>query len=40
MVWANWDVEELKEKAQAIVENNLLTIGLKGLGDGSFTGLK
>ncbi|MCJ1387182.1 hypothetical protein MMC18_000022 [Xylographa bjoerkii] len=31
-VWANWDVEELKQMEQAIKEKNLLTMGLIGWG--------
>jgi hypothetical protein len=31
MVWANWDVEELKAKKDEILEGNLLEMSLKGL---------
>lgn len=31
MVWANWDVEELKAKANEIIESDLLTLGLHGV---------
>jgi hypothetical protein len=30
LVWANWDVKELKASAKQIVENDLLTLGLTG----------
>jgi len=30
MLWANWDVEELKAKKEHILQGNLLHIGLKG----------
>jgi hypothetical protein len=30
LLWANWDVEELKERKQEIIERNLLTIILNG----------
>ncbi|KAH8799789.1 hypothetical protein F5884DRAFT_868883 [Xylogone sp. PMI_703] len=30
MVWANWDVEELKQRSKEIVEKNLLRTGITG----------
>jgi NAD(P)-dependent dehydrogenase (short-subunit alcohol dehydrogenase family) len=30
LVWANWDVEELKLKKEEIIQNDLLTLGLRG----------
>jgi len=30
-VWANWDVEECKARAEEIQGSNLLTIGLRGI---------
>lgn len=30
-VWANWDVEELKARAEKIESSNLLTVGLRGV---------
>jgi hypothetical protein len=30
MIWANWDVEELKAKEAQIVEQDLLRVDLKG----------
>jgi hypothetical protein len=30
MVWANWDVEELKAKKDEIVKGHLLEMSLKG----------
>lgn len=29
-LWANWDVEELKEKADKIANTDILTISMKG----------
>jgi hypothetical protein len=31
LVWANWDMEELKAKAAEIQGSRLLTIGLEGV---------
>lgn len=30
LIWSNWNVEELKDMAAEIIENDLLTIVLKG----------
>jgi hypothetical protein len=30
LVWANWDVDELKERREEIVKQDLLTLGLRG----------
>lgn len=30
-MYANWDINELKEREQQIVRNNLLTLTLKGM---------
>jgi hypothetical protein len=40
LLWANWDVEEMKQREQEIVEKNLLTIALSGLESGEYLGLK
>lgn len=30
MVWVNWDINELKEKKDEIINDNLLTVSLGG----------